>query len=216
MIRLIVCFIALWVCLDCAPNRAVSQDTSTENPFSDKMLPALFNPRIQNELELVDEQKAQLKESLESVKKLKNQFGKELQEYRKTASQEQLATRRAELLGQFEKEKRTAEQAIFAMLLPHQKRRLGQVTAQMMLAAASEKNSLGVLAPEMIKWLEIDERQANRLRERAREVRKKLAEDIARLTEKAKQDLLKELSPRQRKKYKELIGDPIKKQSPRQ
>ncbi len=197
------------------PAASLAQDNAKtkldEDPFADRTLGALFNKRVLNELELVDDQKADLKALMSDINNLKVEMGKSLRLFAKGASKSEIESKRKELVKQFENHKKQIQEAMYEVLLPHQTQRLGQVTAQLMLRETAKKSVSGVLSPEMKQFLEIDDEQAERIRKKAIELRKKLAEDMKKLNDKAIADLMKELTEKQRKKYKKLIGDPIKK-----
>jgi len=183
-----------------------------DQPFEDKLLPALFNKQIQRELELVDDQKEELTYLLDTLKRQKESLGVELREYAQTASAEELKAKRQELIDGFETQKKETQSTIMNVLLPHQKLRLRQATAQLMIRelAKQKKVSTGILAPEMLEFLDIGDEQARQIEDKAIEIKKRLAEQIRKLTEEANTELLGELTRQQRAKYQKLVGDPIK------
>jgi hypothetical protein len=82
-------------------------------------------------------------------------------------------------------------------LLPHQADRLKQLAMQWQLRGP------GGLASEAIaEDLGIDEAQREKLRTKARELEQQLRKKLM-------EDLLKELTPAQQAKYKELVGEPF-------
>lgn len=204
------------LCLFCcvlAGSAIVAQETN-EAPFEDRVLPALFNEKIQSELDLVDEQKSQLAVLLNLLKSKRDTSIKALKQLEQEgASKDEIQAKREQLIAQLEFEKAETKSEVMEILLPHQQQRLRQVTNQFMLReiAKSEKVPSGVLAPLMRKYLEIDDAQANRLQEKAAALKKGLDEKIKKLTEEAQQELLKELNSEQRAKFEKLTGEPIEK-----
>lgn len=179
--------------------------------FEDKLLPALFNQQIREELELVDDQKESLDRHMEALKREQEALGRELREFARHATKEEAEKMRQEMIAQFEQQKSQVQADIMEVLLPHQKTRLRQVTAQAMLREITRKKKVaaGILVPEIKDYLEIDSKQSKQLEQKAKEINKRLAEEIRKLTESAQQELLGELSAKQRNKYLELIGEPI-------
>jgi len=193
-------------------SQATAQEETETKPFADKMLPALFNKQIQAELELVENQKSELKTLMDELQERRKQLGSELAEFKRSgASPSELDARRMEIVEGFETEKTTALSNLMNVLLPHQKKRLGQATAQYMMRelAKSKKLPTGILAPEIRKYLEIDDAQAEKIKNRASEIQKELAAKIKKLTEQAQAQLMNELTQTQKSKLDELIGERI-------
>ena len=91
------------------------------------------------------------------------------------------------------------------LLLPHQIKRLEQLSHQVSMKKGGAANALtsGKLKDE----LELSDDDVTKLKARSKELNEKLEKDIAALKAKVKKDLLKELSASQRKKLDELTGD---------
>ncbi|MDG2012330.1 MAG: hypothetical protein P8J33_02425, partial [Pirellulaceae bacterium] len=87
--------------------------------------------------------------------------------------------------------------------------RLREVSAQYVNREAMKQSkvSTGLLTPQMLEFLDVDDEQANRIEERAEKLRKRLTKKIDALKKEAIEDLMKELTPRQRKKYRDLMGE---------
>ena len=58
--------------------------------------------------------------------------------------------------------------------------------------------------------MDVDDEQAERIEKRAKEIRKRLIGKIDKLKKEALEDLMKELSAKQKKKYRNLMGDEFK------
>ena len=188
-----------------------AQDSDTSNPFEDKMINVLFDRKVGKELNLVEEQVVEMKTLLGQLNKARKDFGQELKQLAQSSTKEELQAVRMDLQEQFDAEKVQTMTKVREVLVPEQIERLGQITAQLMMAQSAKKSGIGVLAPEMIKLLKIDKEQQIRIREKGDEVRKRLAEKIKRLTEEAREELMDELTAEQIDKYKKLVGDPIEK-----
>ncbi|MGI9519107.1 MAG: Spy/CpxP family protein refolding chaperone [Pirellulaceae bacterium] len=209
----LILFVAA-ACVFSALNRpCLAQDgkkvSLENNPFGERIISALFDPRVQRELELMEDQQAQLKAIMDDIKSARQELGRELRAFSQTATPEEVAARREQAVAESREMQLKARTTVFEVLLPHQQERLSQLTAQVMIEHSAKNNEAGVLAPEMMRYLEIDEEQAARIRERTSEIREKLAEDIKRLTDQAREDMMQELTAEQREKYEQLTGEPI-------
>ena len=200
---------ALYVIASLLSGAACAQEEQ-QLPFADKMLGALFNKDVQNNLELVESQSADLKNILKEVEEKRNSLGKELREYQQSgATQAEVTSRREEIVADFEKYKAEFQIKATAVLLPHQLDRLKQLTVQFMMKDTAKRNRVptGILAPEIRSYLDIDDSQAEKIKKRATEIRDELKKKIEELTKKAQDELLSELSEPQKKKYRKLVGD---------
>lgn len=90
------------------------------------------------------------------------------------------------------------------ILLPHQRRRLEEISLRMKMKQRGTSGSL--VDTELAKTLGIDDAQKDRIRRRAAEVQKELEEKIAKLREEAREEILDELSPDQQRKLKDMLG----------
>jgi len=182
-------------------------------PFKDRVLPALFNNRVQSELELTDTQKDKIKKLFAGIQKMRKEYGDELKELSQSgASKEKVGEKQKQLVKQLEAEKSKVQKDAFDVLLPHQVDRLRQVTVQVFMqeGAKQQKTKSGLLTKEMIEFLEIDEAQQKKILNKTEELQKKMQEELRALQDKYVNELLKELTAKQRKKYKDTIGDQIK------
>ena len=157
------------------------------------------NPQIQQELELVDEQKQQLRDLQKEYQK---QLSERMQEFTKGGFDPESGKRIKDLFSEM---RDTMQTRMGDILLPHQMDRLNQVSVQMEMRNRGDANAL--MGKRLAEMLGIDEEQKKRIEERSEEIKKKLEEKIAKLKDEAKQELLDELTSTQRKKLKELTGD---------
>ena len=181
-------------------------------PFQDKILPALFNPKVQQELEISEQQLARIRKIFDGIRQSQKEFGAQLKEFSQSgASKEEVDAKRKEFIAQLEVKKDAVSQDAFDVLLPHQMKRLKQVTIQVMMreSAKQNKHQSGLLTKEMMAFLDIDEEQAEKIKNKSVELQKKLMEEFKELQEKYTKELLKELSAKQRKKYEEAVGKKI-------
>jgi len=156
--------------------------------MSDVML--LAREDVQKELELVDDQ-------LEQINKLRETSGQEMRDMfsgLRDLPREEMGPKMAELMREAQaKTKRALED----ILLPHQSERLNQLVVQWQLQGGGLAQS-----DEVAKELGISDEQRDQLRAKTRELERALRKKLA-------EDLLKELTPEQQAKYKELVGEPF-------
>ncbi|MEM9411797.1 MAG: hypothetical protein AAGA30_11830 [Planctomycetota bacterium] len=93
------------------------------------------------------------------------------------------------------------------VLSPGQIKRLKEIATQVHVRRAGY--AAAMTHPESAKTLRLSEDQQKQIRARSREITKKLEADIQKLKEKAREELLSELSPKQRKLFDEQMGEPI-------
>ena len=186
---------------------AIAQEKPAFDQFA---INALFNKQVQRDLDLVEEQTKEISEYLKGLTEYRDKLASELREL-KAAGQDQQALnqRRDEMRKELEKEKQKIQSQVMEILLPHQRQRLKQVSAQFMNREAMKESKVptGLLTPKMVDYLEIDSKQAKRIEQRSQELAKELAKKVEQLKSEAIEDLMKELSPKQRKKYSELMGE---------
>lgn len=200
----------LLVCLLAFVAPAVAQEKTSFGEFA---LNAMFNKQVQKELDLVDEQTTEITEQLKGLMKFRNELAAELREMKTAGEAEQaLIKRRDEMQEELKVQKKKVESQVLDVLLPHQQKRLREVSAQFVTREAMKQSkvSTGLLTPQMLEYLDVDDEQAERIEKRAEEIRKRLTGKIDKLKKEALEDLMKELSAKQKKKYRNLMGEEFK------
>ena len=200
----------LLVCLLAFVAPAVAQEKTSFGEFA---LNAMFNKQVQKELDLVDEQTTEITEQLKGLMKFRNELAAELREMKTAGEAEQaLLKRRDEMQEELKVQKKKVESQVLDVLLPHQQKRLREVSAQFVTREAMKQSkvSTGLLTPQMLEYLDVDDEQAERIEKRAEEIRKRLTGKIDKLKKEALEDLMKELSAKQKKKYRNLMGEEFK------
>lgn len=89
------------------------------------------------------------------------------------------------------------------ILLPQQVQRLKQIVAQ----AAAQGGARSMINGTLAANLNITDEQKERIEKKAEELQKELDEKIAKLREQMRNELLAELTPKQRDQYKQIMGD---------
>ena len=165
----------------------------------------LSNPSVQKDLELVGDQ-------LKQVQDLQADFAQQMKDQIGDISKGGLNKDRLKDLPELMKKLRDRQrEQMEGMLLPHQIARLQQVAFQTHMKQAG---TAGALASDKVaEELGITNEQIERLKKRSKEINEKLVKDMDALKEKAKEELLKELSLDQQAKLKEMMGDKYEPQS---
>ena len=159
----------------------------------------LSNPSVQKDLELVGDQ-------LQQVQDLQAEFAQQMKDQIGDISKGGLnKDRLKDLPAMMQKLRDNQRERMEGMLLPHQIARLQQVALQTHMKQAGTAGAL--TNSKVAEELGITSEQIERLKKRSKEINEQLAKDTAALKEKAKEELLKELSSDQQAKLKELTGD---------
>ncbi|MFK7768673.1 MAG: hypothetical protein AB8B55_15745 [Mariniblastus sp.] len=164
------------------------------NPFD-----MLNNPSVQKDLELVGDQ-------LDKVKAMQSEFQKQIKDQIGDLSKGGLSPDRfKDLPAMMAKLRSEQQEQMKALLLPHQIDRLKQVALQTHMKQAGTANAL--TNDTVAEALKLTDKQKEKLKSRAKEIKKKLEEDTKKLKEAAKQELLDELTLDQQKTLKEMMGE---------
>ena len=103
--------------------------------------------------------------------------------------------------------KKKTEKQKKEVLLPHQIERLEQIAAQVHIRDAGY--GAAIVHPKTAKLLGISDVQKSRIIKRSNEIAEELKKEIDKLKEKARKDLLSELTPKQRKTLKGITGEEL-------
>jgi hypothetical protein len=168
--------------------------TSRQYGAASSTLGLLSDPRVREELEVMDDQYQQLQAMNEDIIK-------------RAAGQLRALDfgDGKNLVDQIRRIQHQAEEDLQAVLLPHQLDRLRQLQARSRLR---QRSLVDVITSEPYRsQLEISDRQSAELRQAEREVLQELEREIQALREKARQRLLETLKPAQREKAETLFGE---------
>ncbi len=164
------------------------------DPFS-----MLNNPSVQKDLELVDDQ-------VQRIRDINAEFSKQISEQMKSFQGDggSLDLSRARELGDMIRQlKEQQKSELDNILLPHQQDRLKQVSLQMQMQAMGAARAL---SSKLAEELGISDEQKERLKKRQQELDNELQEKIKAWRDQARKELLKELTPEQRRKLEEMLG----------
>jgi hypothetical protein len=196
-----------------AAARAQSDDAEPVqylNPMGD-LLPWVFSPQLQKELEIVGDQKDKLaKLQAESMEKSRDLYTTTQDEDR-----QEWMRKYNEVAGRFARE---TDKQVRDILLPHQVKRLRQIVLQTRLQGAGFGSSAGLASGEVADELGLSESQKRELKKKEKEltaeIQRKTREFYEQLREESEDELLSVLTDAQRKKLKELVGERFDWQQP--
>ncbi len=202
---------SLTLILSCLMSVCLITSVHAQRPASpDKLIRALINQDVANEIELVDEQKDTINEYLSELKKIRNVIEDDKKmDFRNAPSEdrEKIASayaRRIQVL-----ESKIADR-IKDTLLPFQMERTEQLILQRKFGEGKNRITGGLLSQSIIEYLEISEEQQKRIKEKSVQLDVEIKNEIRKIVDRAKKQLLDELNDDQKSKYESLLGDPIK------
>jgi len=164
----------------------------------------LMNPKVQEELDLVDDQIEDLKGLQEEMQnEMRNMFsgmqGMDAEE-RRTAMEE-MRTKLEKKVEEFQAE-------VDEVLLPHQSKRLKQLSFQSQnRMGGGFGGGRGGMSDALKKELDITSEQEEKMQAAAEKAQEEYQAEVRKLQTKMEDKILKELTDDQRKQYKELMGD---------
>jgi Spy/CpxP family protein refolding chaperone len=177
------------------------QSQATVHPMG-QTLQWLWGPQMEKELDIVPEQREELTKLRSDVMgKIRTLYDMSIEDPQERMKKYQEA---ATTLGE-ETEKKVQE-----ILLPHQVKRIKQIALQMQLQNAGYGGS-GLANGSLASELKITDEQKAQMQEKQKEIIKENQEKTQafykQLQEESREKLLSVLTPEQRKKLDELIGD---------
>ncbi|MEQ8785573.1 MAG: hypothetical protein RIC55_04710 [Pirellulaceae bacterium] len=159
----------------------------------------LQNQSVQKELELLDDQVAQIRE-LSQDNSARDRMRELFGGLRDLPEEE----RRAKITEAFATMRQEQQKEIDKILLPHQSERLGQIENQM-----AARRGGGVIGGQLAEDLGITEQQREEMREAAEKAFAEMREQQQKLQAEAQEKILAVLTPAQRQKYKQMMGEPF-------
>ena len=186
----------------------VASDAMAQRGGNDSLLQFLGSDQVQKEIDLLDDQKEQIKEVQDEVRDIMREAFSGMREKFQDLSREERNDLMTELREQIKEDTEDAEKKVEEILVPHQLDRLKQLQLQ-------SKMRRGGTADALADALGLSEDEAEKLKEKEEEVKKELEEDIKKLREKALDKTLSVLPADKREKAKELIGEAFEQQRTR-
>ena len=173
------------------------------NPAASGLM-LLMNPKVQEELDLVDDQIEDLKGLQEEMQtEMRNMFsgmqGMDAEERR--SAMEDMRSKMEKKVEEFQAE-------VDEVLLPHQRKRLKQLAFQSQnRMGGGFGGGRGGLSDAMKKELDITSEQEEKMQATAEKAQEEYQAEVRKLQTKMEDKILKELTDEQRKQYKEIMGE---------
>jgi hypothetical protein len=173
------------------------------NPMGKWLNYALY-PQIQKEIEIVPEQRSELDQ-------LRNETTQKMQDLYKALSEVEQDKRMERYYEDSKKLGEQTDKAVEKILLPHQRRRLDQILLQMQVRNTGYGSAAALGNEDLTKALGITEEQKEKLRQKEQalraEIQRKTQEFYKKLNEETREELLSVLTPAQRQKLRDLLGN---------
>ena len=185
-------------------------------------LELLAREDVQKELELLDDQIAEIEEAREdqrdAVREAFSGFGRggnrgggnrDRQGGGDRGQRQGGEDRFARFREMREKMEKQVKESIDKILLPHQSKRLTQLALQRSLRGGAAQAAAALSSGDLAEDLKVSESQGEKLQEKARSIEEKLRKEIAKLRKKAQEELVGSLTPAQQREFKEMVGKPF-------
>lgn len=172
------------------------------------------NPRLRDELEIIDKQTNELAEVLREYQQERQQFMSENRkdmELAQQAAREGMGEVAQEMMRELQSEMREKSAAHFKrvnkILLPHQIKRIRQIALQMMLKHASGSGDEFGMPLALADHLGLSQKEKETLKQTIEDARREFAEELEALKDSSRNKILKAIPAEKRKEYHALIGD---------
>ncbi len=152
---------------------------------------------VRKELELLDDQVAQLQKLAEGRREKMRDLFSGLRD----VPQEDRRVKMRELI---QKSQQDLEAEIGKVLLPHQMKRAKQLETQLRM-----QGGRGMLSDQVGQDLGLTEDQQEKLRAKAEQLQEEVRKKLAEMRAQAQNELLQLLTPAQQAKWKEMVGEPF-------
>jgi len=166
----------------------------------------LLNDEIRSEIDLVDDQAEKLRALMDKQREeMRTMFQGIQGNPGANETDEQRQARFNEMREKMQQRMTELQKDIDGILLPHQSKRIKQISRQMRL----RNPQTGINNDQLAEELKLTDEQKEKLKAKAEEVQKKLAEKISKVRKDAEDDILSVLTVEQRAEFKEMVGEPF-------
>lgn len=173
-------------------------------PGGGGILGLAMRDEVQQELQLVDEQKDKVKGIADGMRdKLRDDMRGMFEQMRDLSDEERQA-KFGEIRAKFESINADMEKQLDKVLLPHQIERLKQIDLQ---TKVRQRGASALTSGDLAKTLNLTDDQREKLEKRAAEVQEELQAKIRELQADARKKMLDVLTPEQQTQLQKLMGD---------
>jgi Spy/CpxP family protein refolding chaperone len=159
---------------------------------------------VQQELQLVDEQREQVLTIAEETRDQMRDEMRDLFSQMRDLSDEERRAKFDEIRGRMEAMNAELEGRLKKVLLPHQFERLKQIDVQVRV---QQRGASALTSGDVAAALNLTDEQRDKLEQRAEEVQQELRDKFRELQLEARNKMLDVLTPEQRAKLDQLMGD---------
>ncbi len=177
---------------------------SAQGPGGDRTAYLLQSESVRAELELLDEQIEDLKEVQEELQNERREMFEGMRGKFRNGNREEVFAEMREKMGKLNEK---SQERLGKILLPHQMKRLKQLSMQARLRTQQSLN--GFTSETMVETLDLTEEQVARLKEKQKQVEADFRKRIAQLRGEAWEQMMSELNAGQRAKLEESLGKPF-------
>lgn len=164
--------------------------------FGNNPLFLLANEKVREELEIVDDQMAELEGLQEDIRnEMREMFG---------GMRDSTDEERREMMEEAQERMKEYQAKVDEILLPQQQTRLKQLMVQ---SQSRGRLGGGLLSDSMKEELNITDEQAEKVTEAAEEAQKEMDAEIQKLRRAAEEKILSVLSSEQQQKYRDMVGE---------
>jgi len=163
----------------------------------------LANKDIQEQLDLVDDQVKELESIQEEAMQIMRDMFAEMQDLPREERGEAMRGMREKI----QEKMKPMESKIKDVLLPHQHDRLKQLGFQN--SGRNEGAGGALMNDTLLEELDVTDKQREELEEAMEKAKEDLKKEYAKLVKKAEEKVLKVLDAEQRKKYRDMVGEPF-------
>jgi Spy/CpxP family protein refolding chaperone len=159
---------------------------------------------VQQEIQLVDEQRDKVMDIADQAREEMRDEMRGMFEEMRDLSDEERRARFGDIRAKMEEMNAGVEAKLQKALLPHQLQRLKQIDLQQRMQQRGEG---GLSSRTVAEALDLTDEQREKLEQRAEEVRQELQDKIRQAQTEAREKMLDVLTPEQKAKFEELMGD---------
>ena len=173
-------------------------------PFGGGLLNLATRDEVQQELQLVDEQKDKVKSIADGMREKVREDMRGMFEQMRDLSDEERQAKFAEIRAKFDSINADMEKQLDKILLPHQIERLKQIDLQ---TKVRQRGASALTSGDLAKTLNLTDEQREKLEKRSAEVQEELQVKIRELQLDARKKIVEVLTPEQQAQLQKLMGD---------
>lgn len=173
----------------------------------------LFNPQVQEELDLVEDQIESLRDVGDQSRDIMRNAFSGMREKFADMSREERDEMMTTIRAKITEDMKAIDEKVGELLVPHQLERLDQIVVQSKMTRDGTAAALG--SDDVREKLGLTDEEVEALKKKQEEVTKKLEEKMKKLKEEARDEILSVLPADKQKSIKDMLGDAFEMQQQR-